>query len=55
MPVARNRAKPWSLRAWRPAAAYAAAMIVGFVIATPYAVLDAGTFAADLKHDFAHL
>ena len=33
------KARPWSLRAWRPAAAYAAAMVAGFVIATPYAEL----------------
>jgi hypothetical protein len=46
-------ARRW--RTWMPALAYLPAFAAGFLAATPYAVLDAGTFAADLRYDFVHL
>lgn len=45
----------WSWRGWLPSLAYGGAVIAGFVIATPYAVLDYQTFLRDLRFDAAHL
>jgi hypothetical protein len=45
----------WPPKLWLPGAAFAAALAAGFLIATPYAVLDFATFAADLTFDFTHL
>jgi 4-amino-4-deoxy-L-arabinose transferase-like glycosyltransferase len=44
-----------SWRAWLPAFAYGAAMIAGFFLATPYAILDYPTFSRDLQFDATHL
>jgi 4-amino-4-deoxy-L-arabinose transferase-like glycosyltransferase len=43
------------LQTWRPSLVYGAALLAGFVVATPYAVLDARTFAVDLLFNFTHL
>jgi hypothetical protein len=40
---------------WVPLAAFLAGGVAGFVLATPYAVLDFATFRADLFFEFAHL
>ena len=48
----------WAGRRWRalaPAALFAAAFAVGFVAATPYAVLDFPAFAVDFTYDLTHL
>jgi 4-amino-4-deoxy-L-arabinose transferase-like glycosyltransferase len=48
----------WGSRRWRslvPAAVFAAAFSVGFVAATPYAVLDFPAFAVDFTYDLTHL
>ena len=48
----------WASRRWRslvPAAIFAAAFAVGFVAATPYAVLDFPAFAVDFTYDLTHL
>jgi hypothetical protein len=42
-------------QAWRPPVIFLAAFGIGFLIATPYALLDFHLFAADLRFDFAHL
>ena len=42
-------------RTWLPSVAFGAAMAAGFLIATPYALLDAATFTRDLRFDFTHL
>jgi 4-amino-4-deoxy-L-arabinose transferase-like glycosyltransferase len=51
----RFRTPPWNLRSWRPTAAFLAALVAGFLAATPYAVLDFETFADHVGFDFAHL
>ncbi|MGH8636159.1 MAG: ArnT family glycosyltransferase [Burkholderiales bacterium] len=53
--LARFRKMPWSPRAWRPALAFLTAFVGGFIIATPYALLDFETFSSDLRFDFTHL
>src|SRR5262245_48278629 len=48
----------WAARRWRaliPSAIFAAALVTGFVAATPYAVLDFTAFAADFSYDLTHL
>ena len=50
-----RRARPWVPRTWLPSVAFVAAFAAGFVLATPYAVLDYGKFSADLIFDFTHL
>jgi 4-amino-4-deoxy-L-arabinose transferase-like glycosyltransferase len=42
-------------RAWAPSVLFLIAFAAGFVVATPYAVLDHATFSADLRFDFTHL
>ena len=51
----RFKRAPWSPRTWAPAAVFAVAMIAAFVAGTPFAVLDAPTFTADLRYDMSHL
>ncbi len=51
----RFRQRWWEPRTWPPSLAFLAACAAGFFLATPYALLDAGTFAADLRFDFTHL
>jgi 4-amino-4-deoxy-L-arabinose transferase-like glycosyltransferase len=46
--------KTWP-RAWLPSGVFLAAFALGFLIATPYAVLDFEKFSTDLRFDFAHL
>jgi hypothetical protein len=50
-----NRHAWRSPRTWVPGAAFSIAFAAGFLAATPYAVLDFETFAADLRFDFTHL
>jgi len=48
----------WASRRWRslvPGAIFAAAFAVGFVAATPYAVLDFPAFSVDFTYDLTHL
>ena len=42
-------------RGWIPAVLFLAAFALGFVAATPYALLDFQKFEADLRYDFVHL
>ena len=53
--LVRFRRMPWSPRAWLPSGVFLGCLLVGFLVATPYALLDAGTFSADLVFDFTHL
>ena len=53
--LARSAGQRLALRSWLPSAAFGAAFAVGFLIATPYAVLDYSRFSADLLYDFTHL
>lgn len=43
------------LGAWAPSMAFLGAFAAGFIAATPYALIDYKTFAADLRYDFTHL
>lgn len=45
----------WWLRTWLPSVAFATAFVIGFVVGTPYAVLDYHAFATDVLFDMAHL
>ena len=48
----------WATRRWgsvTPSFAFGGAMLAGFVIATPFAVLDFPAFAADFSYDLTHL
>ena len=47
--------RPWAPRTWLPSLTFAGAFVAGFLVATPYAVLDYRTFSADLIFDFTHL
>jgi 4-amino-4-deoxy-L-arabinose transferase-like glycosyltransferase len=44
-----------SWRNWIPSVAYGTALLAGFLIATPYAVLDYDTFSRDFRFNFTHL
>ena len=44
-----------ALRAWTPLILFTAAAAAGFVVGTPYAVLDAPAFLADFRYDLTHL
>ena len=46
---------PWSPPTWPPSVGFLLAFVAGFLIATPYALLDMQAFAADLTFDFTHL
>jgi 4-amino-4-deoxy-L-arabinose transferase-like glycosyltransferase len=48
-------ARPWHARAWLPSVAFSVMLVLGFLAATPYALLDRATFATDLAFDFTHL
>jgi hypothetical protein len=43
------------LNAWAPSVTFIAAFVCGFLVATPYAILDSPAFATDLRFDFTHL
>jgi 4-amino-4-deoxy-L-arabinose transferase-like glycosyltransferase len=45
----------WAWRVWTPAAAFVAAWLLGFVVGTPYSVLDYRAFAGGLSFDLRHL
>lgn len=45
----------WRVRSWMPSIAYAVSFGLGFLAATPYALLDWPAFAGDLWFDFTHL
>jgi hypothetical protein len=47
--------KPLAPVACAPSVVFVITAAAGFVAATPYAILDAPTFAADLRYDFEHL
>ena len=38
-----------------PSVAFAGALAAGFVVATPFAVLDAASFIGDVRYDLTHL
>jgi 4-amino-4-deoxy-L-arabinose transferase-like glycosyltransferase len=42
-------------RSWLPSAMFIVAFASGFLLATPYAILDSRAFATDLRFDFTHL
>lgn len=44
-----------SWRGWLPIVVFAGAMAAGFLVATPYALLDYPKFSEDLRYDFTHL
>jgi hypothetical protein len=44
-----------SVRGWMPSAVYVAATLVGFCLASPYALFDRATFSRDLLFDLDHL
>jgi 4-amino-4-deoxy-L-arabinose transferase-like glycosyltransferase len=50
-----RRDEIWRLRSWLPALAFTAAMALGFVVGTPYALLDFAHFEAGLRFNFEHL
>jgi 4-amino-4-deoxy-L-arabinose transferase-like glycosyltransferase len=51
----RHGAAPWQLRTWRPTLAFGLACAAGFLVGTPFAVLDYPKFSEDLIFDFTHL
>ena len=53
--LARSPNRPWSPRVWTPLIVFAAAAVAGFLLGTPYSVLDAAKFMADLRYDLTHL
>ena len=53
--LARSSRAAWTLRAWTPLILFTAAAVAGFVLGTPYAVLDAPAFLADFRYDLTHL
>jgi hypothetical protein len=50
-----GRRKLWTAPTWTPSLAFLAAFACGFIIATPYALLDFRVFATDLRFDVTHL
>ena len=42
-------------RNWQPSMAFAAACACGFLVGTPYALIDAGRFLDGVAYDFTHL
>jgi 4-amino-4-deoxy-L-arabinose transferase-like glycosyltransferase len=50
-----NGERPWHARAWLPSVLFAAMMLCGFVVGTPYALLDYPAFATDFQYDVTHL
>ena len=50
---ASSGARRW--RTWAPSMVFLGAFAAGFIAATPFALLDYKTFAADLRYDFTHL
>ena len=53
--VLRSSDGPWQWRVWMPSGAFFLACALGFVVATPYALLDYRSFATGVAFDFAHL
>ena len=53
--LARSRKGLWSPRAWMPLIAFTAAAAAGFLLGTPYSILDAAKFMEDLRYDLTHL
>ena len=47
--------KALSPAAWAPSLVFVVAAAAGFVAGTPYSILDAPAFVADLRYDFTHL
>jgi 4-amino-4-deoxy-L-arabinose transferase-like glycosyltransferase len=45
----------WRVRTWTPSLAYAVCFALGFLVATPYALLDWPTFIRDVTFDVTHL
>ena len=46
---------PWRWRVWMPSVAFGLASAIGFLVATPYALLDYRAFADGVTYDFTHL
>jgi hypothetical protein len=44
-----------AVRTWLPSAAFLSLFVFGFLVATPYAVLDFEAFAGAIRYDFTHL
>lgn len=44
-----------SWRSWRPSIGFVVSCAVGFLVGTPFALLDSGRFLEGLKYDFSHL
>ena len=54
-PLERAGWRALALRSWLPSCAFLVAFAVGFVVGTPYAVLDFTQFQSDVRFDIAHL
>jgi 4-amino-4-deoxy-L-arabinose transferase-like glycosyltransferase len=48
-------ARPWRARAWLPSVVFVASLVAGFLLATPYALLDHRAFITDFRYDLMHL
>jgi 4-amino-4-deoxy-L-arabinose transferase-like glycosyltransferase len=53
--VFRSSHGPWRWRVWMPSVAFVLASAIGFLVATPYALLDYRSFADGVAFDVAHL
>jgi hypothetical protein len=53
--LVRSGTHVWRPRTWLPSAAFGTTFLLGFVVATPYALLDFPAFEADLRFDVTHL
>ena len=53
--IAKSRAPFLKPTTWLPAATFGATFLLGFIAATPYALLDFPAFEADLRFDVTHL
>lgn len=53
--LAHSKTAVWRPQAWIPSAAFLVAFGCGFIVATPYALLDFERFAADFQFNFTHL
>ncbi|MCX6552108.1 MAG: glycosyltransferase family 39 protein, partial [Acidobacteria bacterium] len=53
--LARRAVPRWRLGVWMPGVLFAACFAAGFLVATPFAVLDADRFRTDLIFDVTHL
>ena len=53
--LARFKTSIWRPQTWLPSVAFGTAFLVGFVVGTPYSLLDYRAFATDVVFDMTHL